>query len=396
MTTTPRRTGTTLMEVLIATMILTIGLVAIMTLFPIGAVNMARAINQDRSTTHGVNSDAMLRFYWKQAWNDPATGTVRPSNLEAYGYSQEPMLFLLENHVGYGSIPSNSSQPSFPVLVDPVGWQTNAPGSPGQYYVAGNSVAPNLASRLPMRTTLRRCININNGYPLPWALVPSPPPGPLATVPLPPPISLPPAAPQPVTPPYPSMIGPSLRLTTMLDDFTYTTEGQPDTSPGQLQRGGRYNVAWLIQRSRNDVPAEVNVNVLVYAGRSPADTPSPETAFSAAVPGGAGTKQIILSLPNGQGPPALRRGLWVAWSMPVTPEGGPPAVTYPVLDFYRVVGVNDEVPGQLSIEVEAPIKSYGSVNNQNYVNGNGAVVVFENLFEVFERGSVSPSSVVGR
>src|SRR5690349_23482322 len=44
-----RRPGTSLMEVLIAMGILAIGMLAIMALFPIGAVNMARAINQNRA-----------------------------------------------------------------------------------------------------------------------------------------------------------------------------------------------------------------------------------------------------------------------------------------------------------------------------------------------------------
>jgi hypothetical protein len=184
---------------------------------------------------------------------------------------------------------------------------------------------------------------------------------------------------------YPALIQPAIRLTTLLDEFTYDTSGEPAAGSGQLERGGRYTVAWLIQRSRNDVPAEVNVNVLVYAGRSPTDTPSPESAFVA--DSAAGSKQIIVRL-NGQAPPALRKGSWIAWTMPVTPVNG---VTYPVLDFYRVVGVSDEVPDQLSVEIEAPIKSYVGATYTNR-----AVVVFENLVEVFERGSVSPSSVANR
>ena len=70
MTRTPRRPGTTLMEVMIAMAILSIGLLAIMALFPIGAVNMARAINQNRAAEHATNSDALFRYYWKQAWLD--------------------------------------------------------------------------------------------------------------------------------------------------------------------------------------------------------------------------------------------------------------------------------------------------------------------------------------
>src|SRR5262245_45108641 len=73
---TTRRPGVTLMEVLIATGILAVGMLAIMALFPIGAVSMARAINQNRAADHAANSDAMFRYYWKKAWLDQ-TGAVR-------------------------------------------------------------------------------------------------------------------------------------------------------------------------------------------------------------------------------------------------------------------------------------------------------------------------------
>ena len=63
MTRRPRRAGVTLMEVMIATAILGIGALAIMALFPIGAVNMARAINQNRAADHAQNCDAIFRLY---------------------------------------------------------------------------------------------------------------------------------------------------------------------------------------------------------------------------------------------------------------------------------------------------------------------------------------------
>jgi prepilin-type N-terminal cleavage/methylation domain-containing protein len=44
-----RRAGVTLSEVLVAIFIMGIGLLALLTLFPLGALNMARAIQDDRS-----------------------------------------------------------------------------------------------------------------------------------------------------------------------------------------------------------------------------------------------------------------------------------------------------------------------------------------------------------
>src|SRR5829696_6738834 len=345
-----RRPGATLMEVLIAILILALGMLAIMALFPIGAVNMARAITQDRATTHGVNSDNVFRYYWAQAWNDPSTGTPRVSTKEAYGFSQEPMLYLLEHHTTYRTLLPTSSQPSFPVLIDPVGWQNNVPGSPNQYFVAGLPFTP-------MRTTLRRCINLgppgNPGYPFPWSPLTMVPPYPL-NVPLqPPPVSY--AGPPPVedppgvppNPPYPSNIRATIRLTTLQDDLSLATANDPSNNPpqymqgepaipaGQIERGGRYNVAWLIQRPRNDFPAEVTLKVLVYAGRSPTDTPSPETPYPLKGPALPGEKLIRMDI-TGQAMPSLRRGGWVALCRPIVPDpaaGQPPPFTpYPSIE----------------------------------------------------------------
>src|SRR5205085_9154401 len=103
-----RRPGVTLMEVLIATGILAVGMLAIMALFPIGAVSMARAINQNRAADHAANSDAMFRYYWKKAWLDangnirqlrrPATDPMPPlgSPYGTYATEQEPLISYLD------------------------------------------------------------------------------------------------------------------------------------------------------------------------------------------------------------------------------------------------------------------------------------------------------------
>src|SRR5262245_41387761 len=90
MTATARRPAVTLMEVLSATGILAVAMIAILALFPIGVINMARAINQDRAATHAVNSDELMRMYWKEAWpqREPltrvATHMICATNEDAY------------------------------------------------------------------------------------------------------------------------------------------------------------------------------------------------------------------------------------------------------------------------------------------------------------------------
>jgi prepilin-type N-terminal cleavage/methylation domain-containing protein len=416
---TTRRPGVTLMEVMIATAILTVGMLAIMALFPIGAVNFARALNQDRSATHGVNSDAMFGYYWKKAWverdRNPLsanfggpTGGMCASTDEAFLNSQEPMLPLLDFHPLYSPTGLNlaSSQPSFPVLVDPIGWQTKAANPAQQGFVAGVPV-------LPVRTTLRRAISIPDPFtvspPNPATsstlLAAFPRPAPYRPGPTVPPLASwnypfypqAPAAsggnfynPAGLPDPYQSLdFRANIRLTTLLDDLTYDASGEASAATGQLERAGRYSVAWLIQRTRTNVPTDVDLKVLVFAGRSVTDTPSPETAFGNATTT-PGTKTIIIPL-GGQAPPALRNGAWLGFSM-VIPNNVPPAnplvdTPYPTLDFYRVVGVNDDIPDTLVVEVENPIKQQNPNLGNTYT---GVAVVFDNLFEVFERGTITP------
>src|SRR5262249_19791006 len=143
-----QRRGTTVVEVLIAMGILALGMLAIMALFAIGAVNMARAINQNRAAEAGTNSDAMFRYYWKNAWVDRANGgglrtldgmwvpqpLPNPPVRIPGATDLEPMMVWLDSiqdpNAPYGPlrvIPTTSAQPSFPVLLDPIGYVTQAP-----------------------------------------------------------------------------------------------------------------------------------------------------------------------------------------------------------------------------------------------------------------------------
>ena len=61
-----KRRGITLTEVLVAIFVTGLGLMALMTLFPLGAVNMALAIKDDRAQHAGANATALLRTVWRQ------------------------------------------------------------------------------------------------------------------------------------------------------------------------------------------------------------------------------------------------------------------------------------------------------------------------------------------
>lgn len=59
------RRGVTLTEVLVAIFVSGLGLMALMTLFPLGAMNMAQAIKDDRCGIAAANAASVLRAYWR-------------------------------------------------------------------------------------------------------------------------------------------------------------------------------------------------------------------------------------------------------------------------------------------------------------------------------------------
>src|SRR5438093_7745538 len=104
---TQTRTGATLTEVLVAIFVMAIGLLALLTLFPLGALSMAQAIKDDRTAHAAKNAFAISQALSFQS--DPTILDVRvPTNalgvpLTGIGvYQQFPPV---------AGIPNNSSTP---------------------------------------------------------------------------------------------------------------------------------------------------------------------------------------------------------------------------------------------------------------------------------------------
>jgi hypothetical protein len=93
------RSGTTLIEVLVAIFVTALGLLGILALFPLGAVSMAQAIKDSRCAQASANAFALA---------------------EALNIRNDPLVpdDLFKNQ---GGIPANLDGPSYPVFVDPIG-----------------------------------------------------------------------------------------------------------------------------------------------------------------------------------------------------------------------------------------------------------------------------------
>ena len=62
-----RRSAVTLTEVLVAIFVMGLGLMGILSLFPLGAAQMAQALKDQRAAEAGANAAAVFRLAWKEA-----------------------------------------------------------------------------------------------------------------------------------------------------------------------------------------------------------------------------------------------------------------------------------------------------------------------------------------
>jgi hypothetical protein len=324
-----RRAGVTLMEVLVAIMICSIGLLALMTLFPLAAIEMAMSVKDDKMghVKHNIGSSANL-----------------------FGIRTDPILVNAMLNPGGGlpalnpNDPTQGTGPSYPIFVDPNGWNANIADPNWREWVGGWVVGQPIYTATPKRMCIREL-------------------NPLASPPADPNMTL--ANPQYVTQQL-------KRWCTSLDEINFRRDDETSLacacSPGlPVERGARYSYAWLLQMPKVRLPSQVNLTVVIYSGR-PLDQPAMgETIYSAAFNPPASL--ITLSWGANQAPPEVGIGSWLFdGGMSPSPQGA----------FYRVVGVTQTSPTSIDCEVLTP-PTHG---------GYGPVIVMENVVEVYFRGSL--------
>ena len=78
-----------LTEGLVALFILTIGVIGILTMFPLSASQMAHAVRDDRSALAATNADGFMRWYWATYVANPmvtAQNTASEPNFQTPDY----------------------------------------------------------------------------------------------------------------------------------------------------------------------------------------------------------------------------------------------------------------------------------------------------------------------
>lgn len=369
------RGGATLTEVLVSIFIMGIGLLSLLVLFPVGALNMASAIKDERTADAARIAAALARILHDGATSD--TGGIRD---DAYVYPAYCYVDFNPNNVLYpiwpepgATLPApGSGTASYPVYVDPVGYSLNSTRM-GYLPPGGLSASVGFARVCPASMYI-------------------PTPGAPGTAPIAGTISQ-------------ARIN---RWMTIPDDMVFDDDGRVKLLPAiggappqplqqQLQREPRYSFAFLCRqvRAQTTTPPPwprsggtnppyntttkhmVDVTVVVYDRRpnlavsvGPYQVPVEEKSYALTI--AAGSNLAYISWPAGTPAPSVRRGTWILDATVVDTTHGPHGY------FYRVANVTQLPNNILELQLQQNAKAGVS-------SPNGVAVVMDSVAEVFER-----------
>jgi hypothetical protein len=331
-----RRLGATLVEVLVAIFVMGIGLLALLALFPVGALSMARAIKDSRAAFAGANATSIavaldLRNERSHLPNTLATG------LFAYKNPDSLTSTIFTNALVDG--------PSYAVYLDPTGYLSYPNANNYKMYLAGTQ-----RGGIPRRS--------------------------IAAV---------------GTATAPTNRTAAVRWCTLLDDLRFNTTGVPTaTGNNAVRRDTTYSCAWLVRRPKHGVPSVVEMSVVVYANRPMslnANLDPPEYEYTGTWdPTSPRTVQLTWNAAQQAAPP-IRAGGWILDATRV-PANGPPFRPGHAT-FYRVVSVGDSTvnanqQGTVELELERPIREFpANVQGVQTVH----MIIIEGVIEVFEKGT---------
>jgi hypothetical protein len=441
------RKAVTLTEVLIAIFLMGIGLMAILSLFPLGAAQMAQALQDQRCSEAATTADAVARTILKTTFDDDeasgGTGMVRFADMNPNNYMpNNPNSPYKNTQHQTMALPAPQSQQRFIPAMDDPQWGPPYFGTPG---ADKYSMAACGGPALPTGSMVPGSILPANG-----GLQPLPVSGPQAYATASYPVLVDPigwranaanpgnqwwvgtipdtttynvpawriprrplyardttakVSPQPWIPlGNSSLFGtqgtmsggamPIFKQFSLMDDMTFKA-GAPYVPSNMVERQGRYTWAYMFRRAHNSDRTAIDITTICYSGRS-IEVASPEITYpgsgvspAVAAQVGGNLKELFLSYTN-LPKPAVRRGTWVLdatlWDYD---SKGKPTIPNPQGYFYRVVNVDDSTPGLLSLELQTPLLGGPGPNTPKATKFPRAIVVMDKVVEVFTKSDVA-------
>jgi prepilin-type N-terminal cleavage/methylation domain-containing protein len=333
-----RRNGVTLVEVLVAIFIMGIGLITLLTLFPIGLLRMAQGILDARTAQAGQIADKLSIM--QNIRDDQAVRSIVVAPFDPY--NNNGAMNLPNPDVFFNPWPQNNGAPalpnadpygeSYPILVDPIGFIGSA-GS-AQHWVAG---LPGSLRRRPVGFT---------------AAIPD-----------------------------------VFRNFTLWDDINFDgtiVPGTPQISGVAVLRDTRISWAYLLRRPQTADRSVVDCSIIVFNQRPLASAGDeyvyPNTAYFNP------TNNTITIDYSGPGviPPPLRAGDWILDSSLYNNATMTPCAQHAY--FYRVVAI-EELGGNVArYEVQNPIRGFQGGAAMPVAGYQGTAIIMSGVAEVFEKG----------
>ena len=431
------RPGLTLTEVLVAMFVMALGLISLLTLFPLGAIQIGYALRDDRCAQTAAEADTYMRSWWQArvveqiaklpasaadlpddaiwAFDDPNQEKHTPARVA--GVANHPELSV-NSYLASGRfiIPTGSATPND--AIPPSGGATStattkvvptATTLTGEAYFKGSDSTQNIPAN-PGTPPNSYYVDVGRGQRV-------------------------------STPSYPVFIDPlnvqtntgtgdaswvgyksattssgwasnkyllmprrglSTATTTqqvlqtccLLDDITFDTNGTPFGSP--FTRDGRYNWSAVIHRTANDRMLVANLTILVFDGRPPLlKVPDAEVVVSLANSNARtsaswanGSTSVKLTVPAPSDPDApsvVRRGGWLM-------DGSVSATGFRNAQFYRIVGLTETGnANEYQLDLEPPVRNATSANTEPTT-----LYFFAGLAEVFVRPPLVPNPIPGQ
>lgn len=376
------RPGLTLTESLVALFVMALGLLSLLTLFPLGALQIGQALKDDRCGQTALQADGYLRAYWQK---NVVESSTESNGGVANGMSLPKLSGAISNASNETPIKITSIAHGLTnetVIISDVGGNTNANGTYAVTRIDDNTFSLNGISGNAAYTT--------GGT---WVL-----PGNLNVMGMPVMID-PLGANTAGTPGTIAGVGTNgiprkglallnsgslaLRNCCMLDDLTFGANDKPEAG-GWL---ARYNWSAIVQQPDINVPSKANVSILVYDQRAPLLTiPTPEViptspATITVTPGQTSIGPITVT--GDADTVYVRKGGWV---MDGTVTGTTATATR-LANFYRISGVTPDPvnPNVYTIDLETPIEG-PAASTASY---NATFYFFAGLAEVFKRPALT-------
>ncbi len=329
-----RRSGATLVEVLVTIFVMAIGLIALLTLFPIGALRMADAVKDSRSALAAANAEAL------------AIARNLRNDGQIVGLFTRP-------YAAAGDAELDGA--SYPVYMDPIGVRTYGAGLPNNYrdYVGG------LQDHRIRRVQPAFIIN---------------------------------------TPGAAAQVRATLQSYSLLDDLTFGPNGTPvdgsgrvtgTTGAGPVLREGRYSWALMFKRPKLATQSVVDMTVVVYSGRPMQLSSGMAVQFGEGAyegrDGVEGGNTVTTTWPAARERPNIKKGTWIldaTWE-----QAGAGRTRYgPVHGhFYRVVNYTETSTTSMLLQLERPLKAPIQTSAPPDQR-TGRIIVMDNVVEVFEKG----------